>query len=115
AFGGERLDAQEGGAAQLHFVVNGLTVTPRVLVIGVHPDDEDSQLITWLARGRAIETGYLSLTRGEAGQNALGVEAGTALGALRTQELLAARRIDGAHQFFTRAYDFGPARDTTDV
>jgi LmbE family N-acetylglucosaminyl deacetylase len=76
-------------------------------VIGAHPDDEDTQLIAWLARGHRAETAYLSLTRGDGGQNLIGNELGEALGVIRTEELLAARRIDGAHQYFTRAYDFG--------
>jgi len=99
--------AQDRGAAALGELVRGLGVNTRVLVIGAHPDDEDTQLITWLARGRQIETAYLSLTRGDGGQNLIGNELGEALGAIRTEELLAARRIDGGHQYFTRAYDFG--------
>jgi LmbE family N-acetylglucosaminyl deacetylase len=79
----------------------------RVLVIAAHPDDEDTQLITWLARGRHVETAYLSLTRGDGGQNIIGNELGEALGVIRTEELLAARRLDGGRQYFTRAYDFG--------
>jgi LmbE family N-acetylglucosaminyl deacetylase len=87
--------------------VAGLDVTARVLLIGAHPDDEDTQLLTWLARGRQVETGYLSLTRGDGGQNLIGNELGPLLGMIRTEELLAARRLDGGRQFFTRAYDFG--------
>lgn len=83
------------------------TDTRRVLVIAAHPDDEDTQLITWLQRGGRSETAYLSLTRGDGGQNLIGNELGEQLGVIRTEELLAARRVDGAHQFFTRAYDFG--------
>src|SRR5258705_13413387 len=79
----------------------------RVLWIAAHPDDEDTQLIAWLARGRRVETAYLSLTRGDGGQNLIGNELGEALGVIRTEELLAARRIDGAHQYFGREYDFG--------
>jgi LmbE family N-acetylglucosaminyl deacetylase len=79
----------------------------RVLWIAAHPDDEDTNLISWLARGRNVETAYLSLTRGDGGQNLIGNELGEALGVIRTEELLAARRIDGAHQYFGRAYDFG--------
>ena len=79
----------------------------RVLWIGAHPDDEDTNLIAWLARGRRVETAYLSLTRGDGGQNLIGNELGEALGVIRTEELLAARRIDGAHQYFARGYDFG--------
>ncbi len=99
--------AQERGAVALGESVAGLDVTPRVLVIGAHPDDEDTQLIAYLARGKQVETAYLSLTRGDGGQNLIGNELGPLLGMIRTQELLAARRIDGGHQFFTRAYDFG--------
>lgn len=99
--------AQQGNIAELGELTRGLGVNTRVLVIGAHPDDEDTQLITWLARGRQVETAYLSLTRGDGGQNLIGNELGEALGAIRTEELLAARRIDGGHQYFTRAYDFG--------
>src|SRR4029079_12442265 len=79
----------------------------RVLWIAAHPDDEDTNLIAWLARGRNVETAYMSLTRGDGGQNLIGNELGEALGVIRTEELLAARRIDGAHQYFGRGYDFG--------
>src|SRR5688500_2482270 len=84
-------------------------------MIGAHPDDEDTNLITWLSRGRHVSTAYLSLTRGDGGQNVIGNELGEALGVLRTEELLAARRIDGARQYFTRAYDFGFSKDTIDT
>ena len=90
-------------------------VNARVLLIGAHPDDEDTGLIAWLARGRGVETAYLSLTRGDGGQNLIGNELGEALGVIRTQELLAARRIDGAHQFFTRAYDFGYSKSAAET
>ncbi len=98
---------QPRGAAELAQLVDGLAMTARVLVIGAHPDDEDTRLIAYLARGRHAETAYLSLTRGDGGQNLIGNELGEALGAIRTEELLAARRIDGGRQYFTRAYDFG--------
>jgi len=101
------LSAQERGAVALGESVAGLDVTARVLLIGAHPDDEDTQLLTWLARGRHVETAYLSLTRGDGGQNLIGNELGPLLGMIRTEELLAARRLDGGRQFFTRAYDFG--------
>ena len=78
-----------------------------VLLVAAHPDDENTQLIAYLARGRNYRTAYLSLTRGDGGQNVLGPEFGEELGVIRTQELLAARRIDGGRQFFTRAIDFG--------
>ena len=79
----------------------------RVLMIGAHPDDEDTELLTVLVRGMGAEAAYLSLNRGEGGQNLLGPELGEALGLIRSEELLAARRLDGARQYFTRAYDFG--------
>jgi LmbE family N-acetylglucosaminyl deacetylase len=101
------LSAQERGAAALGEQVAGLGTTARVLMIGAHPDDEDTRLVAWLARGRHVETAYLSLTRGDGGQNLIGNELGEALGAIRTEELLAARRVDGGRQYFTRAYDFG--------
>lgn len=94
-------------------VVNGAASIPaspdrmRVLWIAAHPDDEDTQLITWLSRGGRAETAYLALNRGDGGQNLIGNELGEQLGIIRTEELLAARRVDGAHQYFTRAYDFG--------
>ena len=87
----------------------------RVLMIGAHPDDEDTRLIAWLARGHHADVAYLSLTRGDGGQNLIGNELGEELGVIRTQELLAARRVDGAHQYFTRAYDFGFSKNTADT
>ena len=82
-----------------------------VLYIAAHPDDENTLLIAYLARGRNERTAYLSLTRGDGGQNVLGPEFGEKLGVARTQELLAARRLDGGRQFFTRAMDFGFSKD----
>jgi hypothetical protein len=82
------------GIPALDEAISSLSVPMRVLVIAAHPDDEDTQLITWLARGRHVETAYLSLTRGDGGQNLLGNELGEALGVIRTEELLAARRHD---------------------
>ncbi len=81
------------------------------LYIAAHPDDENTQLITYLARGRGYRTAYLSLTRGDGGQNVIGPEFGDLLGVIRTQELLAARRMDGGRQFFSRARDFGYSKD----
>jgi LmbE family N-acetylglucosaminyl deacetylase len=86
-----------------------------VLYIAAHPDDENTQLITCLARGRNYRTAYLSLTRGDGGQNVLGPEFGEQLGVIRTQELLAARRLDGGQQFFTRAIDFGFSKDSRET
>lgn len=84
-----------------------LQSTASVLHIGAHPDDEDSALVAFHARGLNARTGYLSLTRGSGGQNIIGSEQSDALGVIRTEELLQARRLDGAEQFFTRANDFG--------
>ena len=79
-------------------------------MIAAHPDDERTPVLAYFARGRHMRTAYLSATRGEGGQNLIGSEQGAQLGIIRTQELLAARRIDGAQQFFTRAIDFGFTR-----
>ena len=103
------LPAQERGA------LSSGADTRRVLVIGAHPDDEDTQLIAWLQKSGQAETAYLSLTRGDGGQNLIGNELGEALGVIRTEELLAARRVDGAHQFFTRAYDFGYSKSAAET
>ena len=84
-----------------------LNVLGSVLYVAAHPDDENTRLLAYLANEKLYRTGYLSLTRGDGGQNLIGDEQGIDLGLIRTQELLAARRIDGAEQFFTRAYDFG--------
>ncbi len=82
-----------------------------VLYIAAHPDDENTQFIAYVAKARAMRVGYLSLTRGEGGQDLIGPEIGDPLGVIRTQELLAARRIDGGEQFFTCAKDFGFSKD----
>jgi LmbE family N-acetylglucosaminyl deacetylase len=84
-----------------------LNVVGSVLYIAAHPDDENTRLLAYLANEKLYRTGYMSLTRGDGGQNLIGDEQGIDLGLIRTQELLSARRIDGAEQFFSRAYDFG--------
>ncbi len=114
------LSAQSGattdrGAAALGSVLEGLGTHGRVLTVAAHPDDEDTQFIAWLTRGHHVETAYLSLTRGDGGQNLIGNELGEALGAIRTQELLSARRIDGGRQFFSRAYDFGFSKNAEET
>ncbi len=96
-----------GGLVALDHELRMLGHYRRVLMIGAHPDDEDTELLTVLVRGMGAEAAYLSLNRGEGGQNLIGPELGEALGLIRTEELLAARKLDGARQYFTRAYDFG--------
>ena len=94
--------AQEWREAAAH-----IGTTARVLIVGTRPEDEDNALIAWLSLGRHVETAYLSMTRGEAGVNLVGSEREAPLAVVRTAELLAERQRDGAHQYFTRAYDFG--------
>jgi LmbE family N-acetylglucosaminyl deacetylase len=95
------------GAVGLGLLLRRLQTTASVLHTGAHPDDEDSALIARLARGDGARVAYLSLNRGEGGQNRIGTELFDALGIIRTEELLQARRLDGGEQFFTRAFDFG--------
>lgn len=94
-------------AAEIQLKLHKLNVTASALYIAAHPDDENTRLLSYLANEKKWRTGYLSLTRGDGGQNLIGNEQTEKLGMIRTQELLAARRIDGAEQFFTRAFDFG--------
>jgi LmbE family N-acetylglucosaminyl deacetylase len=92
-----------------------LDVLGSVLYIAAHPDDENTRLLAYFAKGKLYRTGYLSLTRGDGGQNLIGNEQGVELGLIRTQELLSARRIDGAEQFFSRAFDFGFSKSTNEA
>lgn len=94
-------------AAELRLELRRLSVLGSALYIAAHPDDENTNLLAHLSKGRLVRTAYLSVTRGEGGQNLIGREQGAALGVIRTEELLAARQIDGAGQYFTRAIDFG--------
>ena len=98
---------QNLNSAEIYLGIKKLNVLGSVLYIAAHPDDENTRLITYLSKDKLYRTGYLSLTRGDGGQNLVGEEQGIELGLIRTQELLAARRIDGGEQFFTRAFDFG--------
>lgn len=94
-------------ACELQASLKKLSVTGTVMYIAAHPDDENSSLLAYFANERHYRTIYLSVTRGEGGQNLLGAEKGADLGVVRTEELLAARRMDGGEQLFTRAIDFG--------
>ena len=94
-------------SSDMYLALRKLNVLGSVLYIAAHPDDENTRLMTYFSKDRMYRTGYLSMTRGDGGQNLIGNEQGIELGLIRTQELLSARRIDGAEQFFTRAYDFG--------
>ena len=98
---------QSWTSADMYLAIRKLNVLGSVLYIAAHPDDQNTRLITYLSKDKLYRTGYLSLTRGDGGQNLIGDEQGIELGLIRTQELLSARRIDGGEQFFTRAYDFG--------
>jgi len=104
----------QGGSALIS-QLQRLQTTASVLHTGAHPDDEDSALVAYHARGMHARTAYLSLTRGSGGQNIIGAEQSDALGVIRTEELLQARRLDGATQLFTRANDFGFSKYRTEA
>lgn len=95
------------GAAELTETLDKLQHLGSVLMLAAHPDDENTAVISYFARGRHMRTAYLSANRGEGGQNLIGSEQGPLMGMIRTQELLEARRVDGGEQFFTRVIDFG--------
>ena len=99
--------ATQPGSAELARAIERLSIVGNVLYVAAHPDDENTRLLAYLVRERGLATTYLSLTRGDGGQNLLGPEQGAALGLIRTQELLRARAVDGAQQRFARARDFG--------
>ncbi len=105
--GGKTQAPQNWTSAEMYQALLKLKVLGAVLYVAAHPDDENTRLITYLSKDKLYRTGYLSMTRGDGGQNLVGEEQGIELGLLRTQELLAARRTDGGEQFFTRAFDFG--------
>jgi LmbE family N-acetylglucosaminyl deacetylase len=98
-------------AAQLQVALRRLANVGGTLYVAAHPDDENTAMLAWSANDRGYRTAYLSVTRGDGGQNLIGDEKGPLLGVIRTQELLAARRIDGAEQMFTRAIDFGYSKN----
>lgn len=92
-----------------------LNVLGSAMYIAAHPDDENTVMLAWLAKERLVRTGYLSLTRGDGGQNLIGAEQSELMGLIRTYELLAARSIDGPEQYFTRANDFGFSKNTEET
>ncbi|MBA2762160.1 MAG: PIG-L family deacetylase [Segetibacter sp.] len=102
-------------SADIYMQLKKLNVLGSVLYIAAHPDDENNGLLPYLAKEKLYRTGYLSLTRGDGGQNLIGPEQGIELGMIRTQELLAARRIDGAEQYFSRAYEFGFSKSSAEA
>ena len=102
-------------SAEIYLRLNKLNVLGTILYVAAHPDDENSRLIAYMAKERLYRTGYLSMTRGDGGQNLIGDEQGVELGLIRTQEMLAARRVDGADQFFSRAFDFGFTKSTEEA
>lgn len=103
--------SQSHPSSEIYHQLLQLRETKRVLYVAAHPDDENTQLIAALRNGEHAQVAYLSLTRGDGGQNLLGKELGIELGQIRTQELLRAREIDGGKQFFTRAMDFGYSKN----
>ena len=106
---------QPMNAAEIQLALQKLNVLGRVLYIAAHPDDENTNLMALWANGSLYDTAYLSVTRGDGGQNLIGPELGERLGVIRTQELLAARRLDHGQQFFTRAVDFGFSKSAAET
>lgn len=106
---------QKLSSVEIYDQVQKLNFLGKVLYVAAHPDDENTKLITYFSNYYHAQTAYLSLTRGDGGQNLIGTELREKLGAIRTQELLAARRIDGGEQFFTRANDFGFSKEPNET
>ena len=102
-------------SSDIYLHLQKLKVLGSVLYIAAHPDDENTRLLAYFSKEKQYRTGYMSLTRGDGGQNLIGDEQGIELGLIRTQELLSARRIDGAEQFFGTAYDFGFSKNATEA
>ena len=102
-------------SGEIRLKLRKLNFLGSVLYVAAHPDDENTRIITAMANDRLAATAYLSMTRGDGGQNLIGAEIRDQLGLIRTQELLAARRIDGGEQFFTRANDFGYSKNATET
>ena len=111
---GQSVNAQKP-SAEILAQINKLKTVGSVLYIAAHPDDENNSFLPYLTKQRMFRTAYLSLTRGDGGQNLIGKEQGIELGMIRTQELLAARRIDGAEQYFSSAYEFGFSKSSEEA
>ena len=102
-------------SAEIYAQIKKMGVVGSVLYVAAHPDDENNSFLPYLTKDRMYRTAYLSLTRGDGGQNLLGKEQGVELGLIRTQELLAARAQDGAEQYFSRAYEFGFSKSSEEA
>ncbi|MDO1448568.1 PIG-L family deacetylase [Rhodocytophaga aerolata] len=102
-------------AGELQLALKKMTVVGTALYMAAHPDDENTAMLAYLAKERLVRAAYLSVTRGDGGQNLIGSEQAELMGLIRTQELLQARRVDGAEQFFTRANDFGFSKTTEEA
>lgn len=107
--------SQKYSSNEIYHSLKQLNVLGSVLYIAAHPDDENTAVLAYMSKGKMMRTAYLSLTRGDGGQNLLGKENGDLLGVIRTEELLSARRIDGAQQYFTRAIDFGYSKTSKET
>jgi len=108
---GEIQPTKTMNSAEIQLALKKMQILGSVLYVAAHPDDENTALLAYFSNERLLRTAYLAITRGSGGQNLIGTEKGEQLGILRTQELLAARSIDGAEQFFTRAIDFGYSKN----
>lgn len=102
-------------SSDIYQKIKKLEETTTVLYVAAHPDDENTRLISWMSKERQFRTAYISLTRGDGGQNLIGAELGVDLGLIRTRELMAARAIDGGEQYFTRAFDFGYSKTSEET
>jgi len=109
------LPANSQSAASIFQSIKKLENTTTVLYVAAHPDDENTRLITWMSKEKMFRTAYISMTRGDGGQNLIGSDLSENLGLIRTRELMAARAIDGGEQFFTRAYDFGYSKTSEET
>src|SRR5438270_1549154 len=109
------LSPEQMNASEIQLALQKLNVLGRVLYIAAHPDDENTNLMALWANGSLYDAAYLSVTRGDGGQNLIGPELGERLGVIRTCELLAARHVDHGQQFFTRALDFGFSKSAAET